>query len=120
MKGWLIMSQEIKDFFEKSKKDRSKMKELTGDMVSGFAGLYHRVMQDGALPRREKELIALGIGVAHSCVPCIRDHVENCLNAGATKEQILEAASVAVMMGGGPAYTHIPVVIDTLETLMEE
>lgn len=100
------MSQEIKDFFEKSKQDRVKMKELTGDMVSGFAGLYHRVMQDGVLSRREKELIALGIGVARSCVPCIRDHVENCLKTGATKEQILEAASVAVMMGGGPAFTQ--------------
>jgi len=44
-------------------------------------------------------------------------HVQKCLDAGATKEQILEAASVAVMMGGGPAYTHIPVVMETLETL---
>jgi hypothetical protein len=33
------------------------------------------------------------------------------------KELILEAALVAVMMGGGPAYTHIPVVMDTLESL---
>ena len=33
------------------------------------------------------------------------------------KQQILEAASVAVVMGGGPAYTHIPVVMDTLESL---
>ena len=112
------MSQEVIEFFEKFKKDRLKMKELTGNVVSGFAGLYHKVMQDGALSLKEKELIALGIGVAHCCVPCIRGHVENCLDAGATKEQILEAASVAVMMGGGPAYTHIPVVIDTLETLI--
>lgn len=33
------------------------------------------------------------------------------------KEQILDAASLTVMMGGGPAYTHIPVVMDTLESL---
>jgi len=114
------MSQEIKEFFEKFKKDIAKMKEQTPDITSGFAGLFHKVMRDGALSLREKELIALGIGVAHCCVPCIRGHVENCLDAGATKEQILEAASVAVMMGGGPAYTYIPVVIDTLETIMSE
>lgn len=114
------MSDEIKEFFEKFKKDAAKMKEQVGDMTSGFAGLFHKVMRDGALSLREKELIALGIGVAHCCVPCIMGHVENCLDAGATKEQILEAACVAVMMGGGPAYTHIPVVIDTLETLMTE
>jgi len=114
------MTQEIKDFFEKSKQDRIKMKEQTRDMVSGFAGLYHKVLKDGALSLREKELIALGIGVAHSCKPCIIGHVENCLDAGATKEQILEAACVAVVMGGGPAFTYIPTDIDTIETLTEQ
>jgi alkylhydroperoxidase/carboxymuconolactone decarboxylase family protein YurZ len=43
--------------------------------------------------------------------------VQKCLDAGATRQQILEAASVAVMMGGGPAYTHIPIVADTLDEL---
>jgi len=114
------MTQEILDYFEKTKKDRAKMKEQTRDMVSGFAGLFQKVMKDGALSLREKELIALGIGVAHCCEPCIKGHVQNCLEAGATKEQILEAACVAVVMGGGPAYTHIPLVIDTLETLTEQ
>jgi AhpD family alkylhydroperoxidase len=111
------MGNETKEFFEKFKSDIAKMKEQIPDTVSGFAGLFHKVMKDGALSMREKELIALGIGVAKCCVPCIRGHVENCLDAGATKEQILEAASVAVMMGGGPAYTYIPEVMDTLDAL---
>jgi len=51
------------------------------------------------------------------CEPCIRPNLQKSLNAGATKEQILEAASVAVMMDGSSAYTHIPVVIDTLDAL---
>lgn len=111
------MENEAKEFFEKFKSDMAKMKEQIPDTTNGFAGLFHKVMKDGALSVREKELVALGIGVAKCCVPCIRGHVENCLDAGATKEQILEAASVAVMMGGGPAYTYIPVVMDTLEAL---
>jgi AhpD family alkylhydroperoxidase len=114
------MSQEAKEFFEKFKRDIAKMRDQTPDITSGFAGLFHKVMRDGSLSLREKELISLGISVAHCCVPCIRGHVENCLDAGATKEQILEAASVAVVMGGGPAYTYIPVVIDTIETLMSK
>ena len=66
-----------------------------------------------------EELIALAIGVTQRCTPCIRLHVQKCLQAGATGEQILEAASVAVMMGGGPAYTHIPVVMSALEALQD-
>jgi alkylhydroperoxidase/carboxymuconolactone decarboxylase family protein YurZ len=43
--------------------------------------------------------------------------VKKCLDAGATREEILESAGVAVMMGGGPAYTHIPMVIESLDEL---
>jgi alkylhydroperoxidase/carboxymuconolactone decarboxylase family protein YurZ len=44
-------------------------------------------------------------------------HVKKCLEAGASKEQILEAAAVAVVMGGGPAYMYVPEVIEALEAL---
>lgn len=111
------MASEVKEFFEKFKNDVTTMKEQAPDAVNGFATMFSKIMQAGALSVKEKEFVALGIGVAQRCVPCIRLHVQKCLDAGATKEQILEAASVAVMMGGGPAYTHIPVVIETLEAL---
>ena len=93
------------------------MKELTPQAVNGFMGLFGKVMADGAMTIREKELVALGIAVAAPCGPCIRLHIQKCLAAGATKEQMLEAASVAVMMAGGPAFTHLPMVIETLEAL---
>ncbi len=111
------MENEVKEFFEKFRNDMAKMKEQTPDLVSAFGGLFSKVMKEGALTVREKELIALGIGVTQRCAPCIRLHIQKSLEAGATKEQVLEAAGVAVVMGGGPAYTHIPVVINTLEAL---
>jgi len=111
------MADDTKEFFEKFKNDIAKMKEQIPDAVGGFSGMFGKIMKDGALSVKEKELVALGIGVAQYCTPCIRLHVQKCLDAGATKEQILEAACVAVMMGGGPAYTHIPIVIDTLKAL---
>jgi len=36
---------------------------------------------------------------------------------GVTREQVLEAASVAVMMQGGPGFTYMPVVMDALDAL---
>ena len=111
------MGQEAKEFFEKHRKASVQMKECCPDVTGGFGGMFAKIMKDGALSLKEKEFIALGIGVAQRCEPCIRIHTQKCLDAGATKEQILEAASVAVMMGGGPAYTHIPMVIETLEAL---
>ena len=111
------MSQEVQEYYAKFKEDMGKMKEQTPNMLSGFSGLFMKVMGEGALKVVEKELIALGIAVAIQCTPCIRLHVKKCVDAGATKEQMLETASVAVMMGGGPAYTHVPVVMDALEAI---
>ena len=114
------MSQEIKEFFEKFSADSGKMKEQAPNMMSGFANLFSKIMAEGSVKAFEKELIAVGIAVAIHCEPCIKLHVKKCLDAGATKEQVLEAACVAVMMGGGPAFTHIPVVIDTIEAVLDE
>ncbi len=111
------MANETEQFFEKFKADMGKMQEQVPDMVKGFSGLFSNIMKAGAISVREKELVALGIGVAQQCTPCIRMHVQKALAAGATRQQILEAASVAVMMGGGPSYTHLPVVMDALEAL---
>ena len=106
-----------REFFAKFKTDIDKLKTEIPDALQGFGGLFQKVMKDGALTVKEKELIALSIGVASHCPPCIRSHVQKCLESGATRQQILEAASVAVVMAGGPAYVHIPMVLETLNDL---
>lgn len=111
------MASDVRAFFSGWQADRQKMKEQAPDLTRPFGGLYQAVMKQGALSVREKELIALGIGLAQRCTPCIRLHVQGCLKAGATREQVLEAAGVAVMMQGGPAFTHVPEVLAALEQL---
>lgn len=108
-----------REYFAKFKADIEKMKAEIPDTIVGFGGLFAKVMKDGALTTKEKELIALAIGVAEHCPPCIRSHVQKSLEAGASRQQILEAASVAVVMAGGPAYVHIPIVLDTLDDLQK-
>ena len=111
------MSCDTHEFFSKFKKDVTKIKQEIPETLNGFATLFSKIMTDGNLTLREKELIALGIAVAIQCEPCIKLHVQKCLDAGATRAQVLEAASVSVMMGGGPAYTHLPMVLDTLDAI---
>jgi AhpD family alkylhydroperoxidase len=109
------MANAAREFLDKYKKDFEKVKAMAPDAVAGFGGLFGKVMKDGALSLREKELIALGMGIVLRCLPCIRLHVQKCIETGATKEQIMEVASVAVVMQGGPALTHIAEVIEALE-----
>ncbi len=106
-----------KEFYAGVAGQMEKMKKDVPAVMAGFGTLFSKVMADGAISLREKELIALGIAVAAKCPPCIMAHTKKCLDAGADKAQILEAASVAVVMGGGPAYMHIAEVIEALEAL---
>ena len=108
---------DAKEFLSQFGKDLEKMKTEAGGMVGAFAGLFGKTMAKGSLTVKQKELIALGIAVSEQCVPCITLHVKKSLDAGASKEEMLEACGVAVMMSGGPAYTHVPIVIRTIEQL---
>ncbi len=90
------------------------------ELLKGFGSLHQVAMKPGALTTAEKELLALAIGLAVRCENCIYAHIQSAMTAGATREQILEAAGVAVLMQGGPTYTYLPRVTEALEFLAEQ
>ena len=102
-------------WYEESAAVASDFKSTCPDVARGFGTLFATVMKEGALSALQKELIALGIGLATRCEHCIYSHVQKCLTLGATREQVLDVAGVAVMMGGGPVYTYVPVLISAIE-----
>lgn len=108
------------EFFAAWEGKQKQIMTETPQVAKGFGGMFQALMQDGALSVREKELIALGIGLSERCMPCVNLHVQKSLGAGATREQILEAVGVAVMMNGGPVFTHVPEVIAALDHLEEK
>jgi len=112
------MGENVQDFLAKFKVEADKMRQLSPDMTMAFMALFGKVMKQGALTVKQKELIALGIALGVQCTPCILLHVQKSLDAGASKEEILEAAEVAVVMAGGPAFTNMPKVIEALESLL--
>ncbi|MBI3965281.1 MAG: carboxymuconolactone decarboxylase family protein [Chloroflexi bacterium] len=83
--------------------------------MSGFTQLYQQAVADGALSRKVKELIALGIGIAVRCDGCVAYHVHDALRAGATRHEVAEAIGVAVLMGGGPAVIYGAEALQALE-----
>lgn len=84
------------------------------EIARAFGSMFQPLMKEGALAVKQKELIALAIGVAVHCEPCIHAHVEKALKSGATPEEMREAIGVAVMMGGGPAYTHAAMAMEAI------
>lgn len=74
--------------------------------MAGFGELHASSMTDGALDRKTKELIALGIAIAVHCDGCIAFHVHDALDTGASRKEILDTIGVAILMGGGPSMVY--------------
>ena len=113
------MPTNAREYYQNNSNAMSPVRTLMPDLLKGFSGLHQAAMKPGSLSTLEKELIALSIGLAVRCENCIYAHVSAAVTAGATREQVLEAAGVAVLMQGGPTYTYLPRVIESLDALTE-
>jgi len=85
------------------------------EQMKSFSKLLEAVEKPGALSTREKELIAVALSVMAQCKWCISFHVNSALKAGATPEEIREAAWVAVLMGGGPKLAYMQLVEEAIK-----
>jgi AhpD family alkylhydroperoxidase len=91
-----------------------------GKTVSAWRRFTAAAHSDGAISRKEKELIAIAISLVKGCERCISYHVRAALATGGSEDEIMEAAFVAVIMDGGPALAHIGVLRAAIEAHREE
>lgn len=87
-------------------KNLGALAKTHGGVMQGFRQMSEAASQDGVMSAKQKELIALAIGVAQRCDGCIGFHVKKCIELGATREEITEVLGVNVYMGGGPALMY--------------
>ena len=85
--------------------------------VKRFFALDGRVYEDGALPTLTKELMGLTASMVLRCDDCIAYHVIRCKEEGATDEQLFEAFSVALVVGGSIVIPHLRRAVALLEEL---
>jgi alkylhydroperoxidase/carboxymuconolactone decarboxylase family protein YurZ len=69
------------------------------------------------IPEKTKWLLLLIAGVSQKCPVCIPRAVEHCLEAGWTKDEMLEACMVAVLVGGSSVMTFVTLVAKSIEDL---
>src|SRR3989442_5604696 len=71
---------------------------------SNLDGIVGR--EDGRIPRKYRELIALAVAHTTQCIYCIEVHTKNAKKAGASKEVVVEAVLLAAALRTGAASTH--------------
>jgi AhpD family alkylhydroperoxidase len=77
-----------------------------GEHVQAFMNLLGTTYKNGSLDTKTKELISVAIAAYCRCEYCIVFHVYKALEAGAKRDEVMEAAMVAVAFGGGPSMAY--------------
>ncbi len=81
---------------------------------------YRDATAQGGLDERSKELCGLAASAVMRCDDCIAYHVERCVQLGMTKQQIVEALNVALIVGGSIVIPHLRRAVAFLDGCIEE
>ena len=110
------MAVEMMELVEQMQATNDKLAEgKYAEYIGAWRAFSGVARQDGALSQKQKALIGLAIGLSKRCAQCIAYHARAAFSAGATENEVLEAAFVAVLMDGGPAQSHLGLVLKAID-----
>jgi AhpD family alkylhydroperoxidase len=96
------------DVIDELRAPTRSLRKAAPEAWAGFARLHDAAVADGALSARVKELMALVVAVVKQCDGCIAYHAKAAARQGATREEVAESLSVALLMDGGTATIYGP------------
>lgn len=97
----------IEEFNAYRSKMNEKMLEDNNKIIKRIFNLDTNTYMDGALSKKTKELLGLGNSLVLRCDDCVRYHLEECFNLGLSKEEVVEAMSVSLLIGGTIVIPHL-------------
>ncbi|MDT8066647.1 MAG: carboxymuconolactone decarboxylase family protein [Terriglobia bacterium] len=88
-------------------KHLGSLKKLAPVEFAAFVSFDQTVGQDdGKIPRKYRELIAIAVACTTQCPYCLEVHTRAAKVAGASREEVAEASFLAAALRAGAAVTH--------------
>jgi AhpD family alkylhydroperoxidase len=107
----------VKQFTEFRQRMNKRILDEPNQVVRRFFALDTQTYQAGALDVKTKELMGLTASMVLRCDDCISYHVAQCKDAGVTREEMFEAFSVGLVVGGSIVIPHLRRAVDFLDRL---
>ncbi|WP_040278165.1 carboxymuconolactone decarboxylase family protein [Psychroserpens damuponensis] len=90
---------------------RSKMNDAiladNNKIIKRIFNLDTNAFTEGALDKKTKELLGLVASTVLRCDDCVKYHLESSHKAGLNKEEVVEALSIATLVGGTIVIPHL-------------
>lgn len=112
-------SDRIAEFTAFRKRMNERILAEPNQVVRRFFALDTQTYQPGALDHKTKELLGLVASLVLRCDDCISYHVAQCREAGVNRDEMFEAFSVGLVVGGSIVIPHLRRAVDFLDKLEE-
>ncbi|MDE3116933.1 MAG: carboxymuconolactone decarboxylase family protein [Pseudomonadota bacterium] len=99
-------------YTEQVREAAREMSAANPELVKAYAGFHHANAKSAHLDARTRELIGLAVAVTLRCDGCINAHTDAALKAGVTKEEMIDAVGVAIMVNAGAAMVYSARTVD--------
>ena len=107
----------VAEFTEFRKRTNERILAEPNQVVRRFFALDMQTYQAGALDAKTKELCGLVASLVLRCDDCIGYHVAQCRDAGVDRDEMFEAFSIGLVVGGSIVIPHLRRAVDFLDRL---
>ena len=107
----------LAEFTEFRQRMNQRILAEPNQVVRRFFALDTQTYQVGALDVKTKELCGLVASMVLRCDDCISYHVAQCKEAGVTRDEMFEAFSIGLVVGGSIVIPHLRRAVDFLDQL---
>lgn len=111
------MSERLEDFRRFREEMNERIRQEGNLTVNRFFALDGRAYEEGALASDIKELLGLVASLVLRCDDCISYHLVRCREEGLGDDELFEAFSVALVVGGSIVIPHLRRAVDFLDEL---
>lgn len=103
---------------EQWEEERERLNSLVLDHadlgIKRFFALDHQAYQEGSLPSQTKELLGLVASLVLRCDDCVTYHLIRCHEEGCSRDQMMEAMNVGLVVGGSIVIPHLRRAVERL------
>ena len=107
----------VAQFTQFRKRMNERILAEPNQVVRRFFALDTQTYQAGALDVKTKELLGLVASLVLRCDDCISYHVAQCKESGVNRDEMFEAFSVGLVVGGSIVIPHLRRAVDFLDRL---
>ncbi len=101
------MSNLVEEFNSYRERMNDAILDDNNKIIKRIFNLDTNAFTAGALDKKTKELLGLVASTVLRCDDCVKYHLEESHKAGLSKEEVVEALSIATLVGGTIVIPHL-------------